>query len=338
MFLFDKDKNPDKFRLVPGQMTSTVDKLESGVYNLVLEPVPMGPPTVSFEKTVKYDNGMTIVGGVFDKARKAVQKFVLPEMYKAREAMNMMHKIGVVFDGKPGTGKTFLAGQIASTLAAEHNAISIISTDHEISYPGLVDHIREFDKDRLIVIVMDEFEKSRARYHSEMLSFLDGTDSRDNVVVIATINDITEMPSYLKDRPGRFENILKFKSDDKTVLKSIITQCIPDEFKADFDIDMLVKEFTDKNNASKFGLKNDRDDFTVDRLRVVIRDLIADKIKIRDNSVSVNEEEQVKLAVAAVESAEESIGDAKDVDLPGVTGEKVELIFEECAECVACSA
>ena len=189
MFLFDKEKNPNKFVLVPGQETETQDKLEAGVYNLVLSSTgPMSPPQLSFEKSDKYENGMNIEGGVFTKAHETFNRFVLPEMYKARVEMGMMHKLGVIFDGKPGTGKTFLAGQIAERFAKEHNAIGIISTQHKIDYPGIIDSIREFDKDRLIVLVMDEFEKSSARHYSDMLSFLDGSESRNNVIVIATIN------------------------------------------------------------------------------------------------------------------------------------------------------
>jgi len=288
MFLFDKEKDPNKFILVPGQESETQYKLDAGVYNLALSSNgPMSPPTIAFEKTAKYEDGMNIEGGVFTKARATFEKFIRPEMYEAREAMEMMHKLGVIFDGKPGTGKTFLAGQIASEFAKKHDAVSIVTTDNDINFPALIDSVREFDEDRLIVIVMDEFEKSGATHSSKMLSFLDGTNSKNNVIVIATINDIGQMPSYLKDRPGRFEHILKFKSDDVLILKSIVTQCIPDSFKPDFDVDELVKSFTNKANSNKFGLKNERDDFTVDRLRVVIRDLIADTIKNKSDLAAI---------------------------------------------------
>jgi len=318
MFLSD-EKRPNEYILVAGQPTQTSKVLYPGVYNLNLKSNgPMNAPTVSFEKTNKYAEGMEIEGGVFTQAREAVQKFIKPEMYKARKAMDMMHKIGLIFDGKPGTGKTFLAGQISHYFATNHDAVSIISTDHEMNYPALIEQIREFDKDRLIVIVMDEFEKSRAKYSSAMLSFLDGTDSKDNVMVIATINEIREMPSYLKDRPGRFETILKFRSDDKLILHSIISQCIPEEYKSEFDVDVLVKQFTSKSNASKFGLKNEDDDFTVDRIRVCIRDLIAEKIGNGGGDTNLDR-------VLAEQKVPEKVDGAKELAL-----DKLEtLVFEE---------
>ena len=340
MFVFDKVKNPKKFVLMPGQMSETKESLEAGVYNLSVSGGGMSPLIVSFDKTTKYDEGMTIEGGVFTQANTTFDKFVLPEMYEARTAMNMMHKIGVVFDGKPGTGKTFLAGQIASKFAKEHNAIGIISTQHRIDYPGIIDSIRELDKERLIVLVMDEFEKSQARYQSEMLSFLDGTDSKENMIVIATINDISEMPSYLKDRPGRFENILKFRSDDQLILKSIVSQCIPDIYKNDFVVDDLVKEFTSKSNANKFGLKNERDDFTVDRLRVVIRDLIADKIKANKTvveTVTVDVKAQVELATKAMEPVAEVADEQKTTAYKSdLTPSMIQEFFEDAIETVKC--
>lgn len=310
MFLFNKEKEPDSYTLVPGQLTETQSKLDAGVYNLHVRVDSQGNPIFNFVKTIKYDNGMFIDGGIFNQARTLVDNFTKPEMYKARSVMSMMHKTGLIFDGKPGTGKTFLAGQICSQMAKEHNAVCLISTQHNVDYPWIIDNIREFDKDRMVILVMDEFEKSSARHYSNMLSFLDGSDSRDNVIILATINDITEMPSYLKDRPGRFEHILKFRSDDKLVLKSIITQCIPDLYKKEFNIELLVKEFTEKSNSNKFGLKNERDDFTVDRLRMVIRDLIAEKIRTKKDAKATEEksidvEAQVKLATAAMESSKE---------------------------------
>jgi len=314
MFLFDKSKDPDKFVLMPGQMNETKEKLEAGVYNLNLIPQGMSEPLISFEKTTKYEGGMIIKGGVFDEAHASLDKFAEPEMYEARNDMGMMHKVGVIFDGKPGTGKTFLAGQVCERFAREHNAIGIISTQHKLPYPEIIDSIREFDKDRLIVLVMDEFEKSNARHYTSMLSFLDGSDSRDNIIVIATINDISDMPSYLKDRPGRFENILKFRSDDKLILKSIVTQCIPEKYKKDFNVDTLVTQFTTKSNAERFGLKNERDDFTVDRLRVVIRDLIAGKIKEHNSKETgtVDLKAQIKLATQSVKSVDTTPTDTYD--------------------------
>jgi len=332
MFLFDREKNPDQFVLMPGQLTETQSKLDAGVYNLGVQATGQGPPIFSFNKTTKYDDGMFIEGGVFTQARSLVDRFIKTEMYEARKVMGMMHKIGIIFDGKPGTGKTFLAGQICSQIAKEYNAVCLISTQHKVDYPWIIDNIREFDKDRLIVLVMDEFEKSPARHYSEMLSFLDGSDSKDNVIILATINDITEMPSYLKDRPGRFEHILKFRSDDKLVLKSIITQCIPASYREEFNVELLVKEFTDKSNSNKFGLKNERDDFTVDRLRIVIRDLIAEKIRTKPDAKATDKipsdmGAQVKLATAAMESVEGTV--AKDVSYENLTLEGLEKLIEE---------
>jgi len=331
MFLSDPKVNPDRFILISGKLTESYEKLEAGVYNLgFIGQGPMSPPQPYFEKTTKYDDGMIIEGGVFTKARKSIAKFVKPEMYEARKEMKMLNKLGIIFDGKPGTGKTFLAGQLCSEYAKNNNAIGIISNKHDGEmYADLIDSIREYDKDRLIIIVMDEFEKSRARNSSDMLSFLDGSSSKDNVIVIATINDKSELASYITNRPGRFETILDFKSDDVLILKSMIEQCIPKSFKKSFNVDQLVKEFSNKANANKFGLSNNNDDFTIDRMRMVIRDLIADKIEEKKNSVETIT--TISSVAKATEGMIESKESAKLVDenKNKLIEKQMEVLFEE---------
>jgi len=178
-----------------------------------------------------------------------------------------------MLSGDPGTGKTFLAGQIAQEVCDEYNAIAIM-VDKVSDYSGLIDSIRQADPLRTIVIIIDEFEKSFKSWETEPLSFLDGSKSRDNVMVIATVNDHGLLPGYITDRPSRFEKVFEFDFGDKVVLSNIISSLIPEEWKANIDVKTLTSDLLEQENKS------------IDKIKHIIRDVIANKIEQKSTGVN----------------------------------------------------
>ncbi len=264
MFIIE---NANRFQLISSQETDTINRLDSGVYNLLLESDgPMSPPKIIFHKTDTYKKGVKLDIGIFKECRDFVSTFFSPYLTQARKEMRMMNKVGIMLSGDPGTGKTFLAGQLSQEACDLHDAIAII-VDKVSDYSSLIDSIRQADPNRNIIIIIDEFEKSFKAWETEPLSFLDGAKSRDNIMIIATVNNHNELPSFITDRPSRFEKVFKFDFSNEQVLSVIIENLIPESYKDKIDIKSITKQLLKQPNKS------------IDKIKHYLRDIIASKIE-----------------------------------------------------------
>lgn len=248
---------------------SLVKNMTAGVYNVNVHRNPFTGTSYTFDGIDAFDNGKVIESGIYKTARKKVYDFISPEMKEARTMLGLKHKLGLVFNGKPGTGKTFLAGQLASEMAVKKDAIGFVITE-ELNLANFVDMIREQEPDRMIILILDEFEKTHDIHHgqidSNLLGFLDGAKSRNNVITIATVNSTNKLPNVLMERPGRFEDIYEFSIKDDDVLKGMVQGIIPDEMVDKISVEEMVT-LMKKHNV-----------YAMDRLTVLVRDKIYELI------------------------------------------------------------
>jgi SpoVK/Ycf46/Vps4 family AAA+-type ATPase len=272
--MFIKDKN-NEFTIIPSDMKiDTYDRLDKGVYNVIVRPGdgPFDSPKITFAKMDDYKKGVKIDTGIFKEVRSFFNEFFNESLIEARKIMNMKNKLGVMFNGDPGTGKTFLAGQIAEELCELHDTIAFLVTE-AADYSGLIDAVRKTDENRTIIIIVDEFEKTFKSYDTDTLSFLSGAKERDNVILIATVNDTNRLPSFIKDRPSRFEKIFEFSFKNEEVIKSIINTMTPLEYINKIDSKDLINKIKKHNNMS------------IDRIRHILRDVIAASIECEKTGI-----------------------------------------------------
>ena len=278
MFIKREDKND--YLLTDGNTKNVSNCLNPGVYDMT---VKIGfNTTILFKKNEMYRKGSTIENGVHKEIKEYFDDFMSKEMDEARNEMDMLTKVGLIFTGDPGTGKTFLAGQIAQRLCEEKKAISIIGTNNYsiLKMHALIDDIREEDNDRWIILILDEFEKVMNNFEdTNFLSFLDGSNSRKNVITIAIVNSTKKLPDFLIKRPGRFEKIFNFKTEDTNTLNGIIETIIPNKFKSKITKETVINEL--KSNKARLG--ESQIPITVDSIRLKIRDKITELIRKEKN-------------------------------------------------------
>ena len=93
--------------------------------------------------------------------------------------------------------------------------------------------------DRLKVIVFEEMLTvvSSDKRLEKVLDFLDGEQSLNYMLVLATTNYPERLPGNIVDRPGRFDELYKFGHPKKDDLKNILNhylgrEATPEEVKA----------------------------------------------------------------------------------------------------------
>jgi SpoVK/Ycf46/Vps4 family AAA+-type ATPase len=245
---------------------SKIEKtLKPGVYSLTVQQSFFG--SNYYLTDVKTFIGKKMINaGIYKEINDIINIHLSPAMSEAKKVLNLRNKLGLMFYGAPGTGKTFAAGLIGQRIVDEMDGYCIITKNVDGGESkNIIEKLRTFT-DKPIVYIFDEFEKSFRRNDTEILSFLDGVDSPENIVNLATVNEFKNLPNFVIDRPGRFEKVIEFRADDKTIIKSIVNSIVPKKYNSE----TFLKRVCDKVDKSA--------NKTVDKVLIIIRDCLSAQI------------------------------------------------------------
>ena len=150
-------------------------------------------------------------------------------------------KLGVIFSGEKGTGKTLCLGVLAK-LAIEQMGLPVIVVNKMI--PDLAGYLSKFTQDA--VVVFDEFEKvfkntqndDGRNAQEELLSMFDGVNLGKKLFII-TCNNHRSLNSYMLNRPGRFHYHIQFKCPVEQEIREYLEDNVLDEYKDRID-DVIV--------------------------------------------------------------------------------------------------
>lgn len=141
----------------------------------------------------------------------------------------LIHKTGILVYGKAGTGKSTLAKALASEL--DYDLVSIdTSTFDDIN---LIELTNAINNDNIkIVIFIDEIDAIfRSREDTEttddqkvrvtkLLSFLDGVNSPNNCIFVATTNYYDRLDAAIT-RKGRFDKVIELTDINKDTARKM---------------------------------------------------------------------------------------------------------------------
>ncbi len=181
---------------------------------------------------INYDD----VGGMSETIRQLREMVELPLRYpELFTRLGVDPPRGVLLHGPPGTGKTRLAQAVANESDANFlliNGPEIMGSGYGESEKRLREVFEEAEKAAPSIIFIDEIDsiapkrqnvqgETEKRLVAQLLTLMDGLNSRVNVVVIAATNRPDAIDEALR-RPGRFDREIVIGVPDEKGRREII--------------------------------------------------------------------------------------------------------------------
>jgi len=167
------------------------------------------------------------------------------------EKYKLKHKRGLMLYGHPGTGKTSIKNLLCLALIKNGGLVFTIANQTEFFWfvEFANSHLRVVEPHRPIITIIEDIDKymDGGGLESALLNFLDGDDSINHNVVIATTNRFDELNDLLL-RPSRFDYAIEVEKPDLEVRKSYLINKGLEEAEA-------VKWAKDTNGYSLAELK-----------------------------------------------------------------------------------
>jgi len=185
----------------------------------VKKPVNAGVPRITYED----------IGGLRNEVQKIREMIELPLRHpEIFERVGVEAPRGVLLYGPPGTGKTLLAKAVANETNANFYSIGgpeIMSKYYGESEEKLRQIFKEAQENAPSIIFIDEIDsiapkreevsgELEKRIVSQLLSLMDGLQSRGKVVVIGATNRPDALDPALR-RPGRFDREIEIGVPDE---------------------------------------------------------------------------------------------------------------------------
>ena len=191
-------------------------------------------PISGFEKT---GSGITYedIGGLGDEIQRVREMVELPMKHpQIFSKLGIEPPQGVLLHGPPGTGKTLLAKAVANETSASFFSIAgpeIISKYYGESEQQLREIFEEATEESPSIIFIDELDsiapkredvtgEVERRVVAQLLTMMDGLESRGQVVVIGATNRVDSVDPALR-RPGRFDREIDIGVPDESGRKEI---------------------------------------------------------------------------------------------------------------------
>lgn len=178
------------------------------------EPVILPPGVYSFEGgnhsnpdrlepiSLRSDSFL-MLPGIYEKLVRDVQDFLGgKDVYRQ---FGFQHRRGLLLYGSPGNGKTCLIREIVRNIIPEQTTTIFMS---HIPARSFIKVLQSTLANRMKVIIFEELAATlKASDIDDVLAFLDGENSLDCCLILATTNYPARLPGNIVDRPSRFDRL-----------------------------------------------------------------------------------------------------------------------------------
>ena len=175
------------------------EKLTPGFYVATL--TMAGPAFIPF--VVSQDDILELPDTKGDEIVGRVKEFY--DLRDTFKSLNFLHKRGVLLDGQVGTGKSIIAFKSGRDLIQRQAGVVLYSTSPYALVYCATD-FRAVQPDTDLMTVIEDIDEVCYGYGEKMItSFLDGEFQVNNILTIATTNNIKGLSKRLTARPSRFD-------------------------------------------------------------------------------------------------------------------------------------
>lgn len=235
MFTTSHDKNTySYFKYDPN--APLTEKLPSGVYDSEVDMYGM----IHFKAhPIQTDGLVQLHQSVASEVLGEVDFFFSPEVKKRFNERNIMHRRGILMYGPQGTGKSCTIYQLIELLITKD--VVILYEPYVYDLSKFIAAIRAHDPERHILVIWEEFDDLLERHEKQVLQLLDGAESVNNIIFVATTNYIDEIPGRIRNRPSRFARLIEVSYPDAEGRREfLMSKMHPDDLKEQ-DIDLWVE-------------------------------------------------------------------------------------------------
>lgn len=157
---------------------------------------------------------------------------------------------GIILHGDPGVGKSLICSAVAKE--ANKTGITTITITNQPQFEFLIEVINIFF-DKCIIFLEDIDSIAESRMHgntqiSSLLQFINGIGSmKSDVVFVATTNFLDLLDNAIKNRPVRFNRIIKLELPNEPLLKKLF------ELYVGKDLEHIYGSYCKKANLKLTG-------------------------------------------------------------------------------------
>lgn len=235
--------------------TKTVDELPSALYKIRKDysrGLFLRRTNIILNNLVKINSS-----SIFQDLLTDIQNFW--ESRKEYEKRGRIYKRNVLLYSVPGMGKTSIINLLIDDVINNRNGLVLsLGEPSEIyNFTEAVNYIRSTSPKKPIITVIEDIDKyvggnSEKALESELLSILDGINTFDNMVIIATTNYPELLNDRFINRPSRFSRLIEYKP-------------LNNEARKEFLEKINLKEDLEKINLDEWV--NKTESFTTDMIK-----------------------------------------------------------------------